>query len=53
VDDVREEGFGPASAVYVVQYPEKLVYLASRLDRSPHVKLVEYGQGRIALKAGG
>jgi hypothetical protein len=52
VEDVREEGYGPSAATYVLRYPEKLVYLASRLDRSPHVKLVEYGQGQIVLKAG-
>ncbi len=51
VEDVEEQGYGPAGGFYVVRYPEKLVYLASKLDRAPQVKLVEYGQGSIILRA--
>jgi hypothetical protein len=53
VEEVEEQGYGPAGGVFTVRYPEKLVYLASKLDRSPQVKLVEYGRGRIVLAAEG
>ncbi len=51
VEDVTEDGYGPAGGFFTVRYPEKLVYLASKLDRAPQVRLVEYGQGRIVLRA--
>ncbi len=50
VEEVTETSFRPTASVFAVRYPEKLVYLASRLDRSPYVELLEYGQGKIVLR---
>jgi hypothetical protein len=51
VEDVEEQGYGPGGGFYTVRYPEKPVYLASKLDRAPQVKLIEYGPGRIVLRS--
>ena len=50
VSGVEEKGFSPEQSVLVVTYPEKTLYLASRLGREPRYKLLEFDRARILME---
>ncbi len=50
VSGVEEKGFAPEQSVLVVTYPEKTLYLASRLGREPRYKLLEFDRARILME---
>lgn len=50
VSGVEEKGFSPEQSVLVVTYPEKTLYLASRLGRESRYKLLEFDRVRILME---
>ena len=50
VSGVEEKGFSLEQSVLVVTYPEKTLYLASRLGREPRYKLLEFDRARILME---
>lgn len=50
VSDVAEGGFAPDVSVLTLTYPEKTLYLASRLGREPRYKLLEFDRSRILME---
>ena len=52
VQDVQQRSFSPGESVVTVIYPEKTVYLASRIGREPGYRLVAFDRSRITIEAG-
>lgn len=50
VSGVEEKGFSPEQSVLVVTYPEKTLYLASRLGRESRYRLLEFDRVRILME---
>lgn len=50
VSGVEEGGYAAEESVIRVIYPEKTLYLASRIAREPGYRLVEFDRGRILLE---
>jgi len=51
VQDVQQRSFAREESVLTLSYPEKTVYLASRLGREPGYRLVEFDRVRIVVDA--
>lgn len=45
------ESLSPDRGVLVLEYPEKIVYLAADLDYSPEFSVTSYGPGYVTVKA--
>jgi hypothetical protein len=52
VQDVQQRSFAPAEALLTLTYPEKTVYLASRMSREQGFRLVEFDRARIVVEVG-
>ena len=50
VSGVEEAGYAPEVSVITLVYPEKTLYLASRLGREPRYKLLEFDRARILME---
>ncbi len=50
VQDVQRRSFSPAESVLNLTYPEKTVYLASRIGREPDYRLVEFDRSRVVIE---
>jgi hypothetical protein len=50
VSGVQEGGYAPDTALIRVTYPEKTLYLASRLEREARYRLVEFDRNRILVE---
>ena len=50
VSGVEEAGYAPEVSVITLVYPEKTLYLASRLGREPRYKLLEFDRVRILME---
>lgn len=50
VSGVQEGGYAPDTALIRVIYPEKTLYLASRLEREARYRLVEFDRNRILVE---
>ena len=50
VSDVAEGGFAGEVSVLTLTYPEKTLYLASRLGREPRYRLLEFDRSRILME---
>jgi hypothetical protein len=50
VAKVEEGGYAPDEALIRVTYPEKTLYLASRLEREARYRLVEFDRNRILVE---
>ncbi len=52
VQGVEQRHFSPEESVLSLTYPEKTVYLASRIGREPSHRLVEFDRSRIVVEVG-
>lgn len=50
VSGVEEAGYAPEVSLITLVYPEKTLYLASRLGREPRYKLLEFDRARILME---
>jgi hypothetical protein len=50
VSDVAEGGFAGEVSVITLTYPEKTLYLASRLGQDPRYRLLEFDRSRILME---
>ncbi len=50
VSDVAEGGFASEISVITLTYPEKTLYLASRLGQDPRYRLLEFDRSRILME---
>lgn len=50
VSGVEEGGYAPEVSLITLVYPEKTLYLASRLGREPRYKLLEFDRARILME---
>jgi hypothetical protein len=50
VQGVEQKSFSPAESLLTLKYPEKTVYLASRIGRESGFRLVEFDRGKIVVE---
>ena len=50
VQDVQQKSFSPGESLLTLKYPEKTVYLASRIGREPGFRLVEFDRAKIVVE---
>ena len=50
VSEVAEGGFAAEQSLITLTYPEKTLYLASRLGREPRYRLLEFDRSRILVE---
>jgi hypothetical protein len=50
VSGVEEGGYAPDDAIIRLTYPEKTLYLASRMEREARYRLVEFDRNRILVE---
>ena len=50
VNGVAEGGYGADQSLILLTYPEKTLYLASRIGREPRYRLLEFDRTRILLE---
>jgi hypothetical protein len=50
VSAVAEAGYASDQSVIVITYPEKTLYLASRIGREPRYRLLEFDRNRILVE---
>jgi hypothetical protein len=50
VSEVAEGGFASEVSLLTLTYPEKTLYLASRLGREPRYRLLEFDRSRIFME---
>jgi len=50
VQGVEQKSFSPGESLLTLRYPEKTVYLASRIGREPGFRLVEFDRAKIVVE---
>ncbi len=51
VSDVRERVYDPQESLVSLRYPEKMIYLVSRIGREPGYRVVQFDRSRIVIEA--
>ncbi len=51
VSDIQEKAFDPAESVITLRYPEKTLYLATRIAREPGYRVIQFDRTRMLVEA--